>query len=289
MKVKFKRASFLIKSQSFEGFKTKSTPLLAHQDRLCKQYMAHLWSNCITLFYNSLVWGGLSAANKELAEKIGEFREIVVGVSKAVVYFKQNLLDCLDRLNDIERYLQGLKSTPPVNASERVARGLFRRCLPQCRYIAAQYFKIEMFVSCLNATSKSFLSKMTDTRYGPNIYADLDHHTIIGSRDAINFINYRRITYLSEYLHRNISEPFRDQLEVKLTEKQSNKLMNWKHAINENLGKAYLLCKLCGESIQLSYLNIHSKLCYSSYDIREKMEGVDADLIGLCEDLDKHM
>lgn len=174
-----------------------------------------------------------------------------------------------------------MKKTEDESVTQKVLRIYFRKTILQCRYIAAQYFRTDMFWGNLYSVSLAIISKMTDNQGMIKFVQSLDHNIIPQVKNEPNLLNWffvKRDIDLAEYLNFFINEPLRFKLDEQLMLTKKKKWQDWGNALTENLGKAYLICKLCGESILLMYLSDHTKYCFASYETRQRIEAIDKEL-----------
>lgn len=205
---------------------------------------------------------------------------MILEISKCELNFKHSVKTCLSVLNDLEKYLRTIIITEETSVPIKVVKIYFRKSILQCRYMVAQYFRTDMFYGNLHSVSLAIISKMTGNVQASAI-TKLEANTMSQIRSEPNINNWfyvRRSLRLADYLDYSINEPLRFKLEEQLMMFRKKKWANWGGALSENLGKAYILCKLCGESILLMSLSEHTQYCFSSYETRQRVEGIDREL-----------
>jgi predicted HTH domain antitoxin len=162
----------------------------------------------------------------------------------------------------------------------KVVKIFFLKSILQCRYIIAQYFRVDMFYGNLHSVSLAIISKMTSKSL-VSVVTNLELNTMTQVRSDLNLDNWfyvRRSLVLADLLNYSINEPFRFKLEEQLMMYRKKKWSDWGGTLFENLGKAYVMCKLCGESILLMSLSKHTQYCFSSYETRQRVEIIDKQL-----------
>ena len=194
---------------------------------------------------------------------------------------KQTMIDCISRLEIIHLKLAP-KNFRSASKTVTVVRQFLVKLTHFSKYLVAIYFRVEMFYTSLNNVALGFISKVSDLRFLSSAIQHLEENTsneIVKDPNVTNWFFLKRTLLISTYLEGAINEPFRFKLEDHFFNMTAKRLSNWKQKIDENLSKAYILCKLCGQSISLRKLGPHSKLCFSSYEMRDKAETINKQLL----------
>ena len=217
-----------------------------------------------------------------MTKQVRRLQDVISELSKCAQNFKHTVKTCLSTLTELEIFLKTkFKSHPDESVVHRVLRVYFRKTILQCRYIAAQYFRTDLYWGNLYSVSLAIISRMTDNKAMINFVQNLDMNTSTHIKSESNLKNWffvKRNLDLSEYLNYYINEPLRIKLEEQLMMWKRKKWQDWGQSLTENLGKAHIICKLCGESILLMYITEHTKYCFASYEARQRVEAIDQEL-----------
>ena len=218
--------------------------------------------------------------------------DIIIEMSKCLLLSRKTIADSLLRLDSVLASISGLKGQNPLSNNAEIVVGYLYKTVHKCRYLVAIFFKVDLYISSVNNVVLGFVSKVTDIRFLGEVIQNLDISTMTEIRKDPNLVNwffYKRTMYLSSFLERNIKEPFRFKLEDSFMGMTRKRISNWVQKIDENLAKAYLICKLCGQGILLKYIGAHSNLCFSSYELREKAERINKELKQICLEINKEI
>ena len=228
-------------------------------------------------------------------------------VSRCVLHHRSTLLEAILKIDALLQYFipilneteKEFKATieqeqTPSNQLKALLGTLryVKKILLGCKYSASQYFKVDVLASGITTVVLSFIKKMTDYNFAGKLLANLDNTTLQRVRskpDLLNFITLRRTFIVGSFLENSIREPFRFKLDNSIRDSIGQKLFRWKETLNENMDKTYLLCKLCGESIALSHFDKHSKICFESYEIREKLQMIDKEIFEIATNINKEV